>query len=554
MSRIGLLAFWLIFSAPLLAQPTSATPLADDLQLVPADADAVLHVKLADLWKSDALKEARMIYAKAGVDAINAFDKRFVPLLSSVDRLTVFVHRIAGGSSPMDVKFVGVLRLTEPLDQKRFLKQFSEKMTEKKGKFGDYFVDEEGLIGIRFVSPKLVAFGMAEAVKEMCDTKLAANGPMLTVLQRANTTAEPFLFGVSFDSLPVEAKEELEKQVPPPVRPLLRAKSATISVDLQGDGRVTAIVNYPDDKSAEDAETAVGSVTGMAIELIRDTRKPLMAKVVGDGKPAKIEDLPEAAASLMALGALQHAEDILRAKPVKRSGTSLTLSQPLPPQLKSVVGAGALASSMVLPAVQKIREAASRTKSANNLKQIALALHNYESANGMLPPAAIVDKKGKALLSWRVAILPYIEQDALYRQFKLDEPWDSEHNLKIAQTNVPAFMVPNQKYDKPGYTHYRVFVGNGAFFDPIRGTRFADITDGTSNTWMVVEAGESVPWAKPDDLEFDPKKPLPKMGNFFRGGFHVAFGDGSVRFFSKMPKFAKEMITRNGGEVINPDE
>lgn len=554
MFRILALSIWLFASTILIAQPKAEKPLAEDLALVPADSDVVFHVKLADLWKSDALKDARMIYAKAGTDAVAAFDKRFVPLLSSVDHLTVYVHRISINSSPADLKFVGLLTLTEPLDQKRFLSQFSDKVISKKGKLAEYFTDEDGAVGIRFISPKLVAFGMSEAIKDMCDTKPAATGPMLTVLNRANSSKEPFVFGLSFESLPAEAKAQFEKEVPPPIRPLLRATSMSLSMDMEGDGHVHAVMTYPDAKGAEDAEMAVVAATGMAMEMIRDTRKPLLAKVLGDGKPAKIEDLPEAAASLLGLGALQHAEDILRSKPVKRNGTMLTLSQPLPPQLKTVFGAGALASSMVLPATQKIREAAARMKSSNNMKQIALALHNYESANGHFPPAAIVDKKGKALLSWRVAILPYIEQDNLYRQFKLDEPWDSEHNLKIAQTNVPTFMIPNQNYPKPGYTHYRAFVGEQATFDRIKGRNIADVTDGLSNTWMVVEAGESVPWAKPDDLEFDPKKELPKLGNFFRGGFHVAMGDGSVRFFAKVPKMAKEMITRSGGEVIQDDE
>ena len=554
MSRRWVLTFLLILASPILGQPKGGKPLPDDLALVPADSDIILHVKLADLWKSEALAQARTIYAKAGAEAIAAFDKRFVPLLSTVDRLTVYVHRVGLNASPEDVKFIGILRLTEDLDQKRFVLQFTDKPVAKKGKFADYVTDDDGEMAFRFVSPRLVAFGSPEAIQAMCDLKeVPATGPQRAMLDRAAGPGEPFSLGFCLDHLPAEARDQMVKEIPPPLRPLFRASTYSLSMDLEGDGHVHARVSYADEKAAEDAEMAVVAGTGMAIEVIRDTRKQLLERVIGDGKPGKIEALPEAATSLLGLGALQHVEDILRSKPVKRSGAMLSLSQPLPPQLKTFVGAGAMGSSMILPATQRIRAAASRMKSSNNLKQIGLALHNYHDVNGVFPPVALTDKKGKPLLSWRVAILPYIEQDNLYKQFKFDEPWDSEHNLKLSQTNIPVFTVPANKKHKPGHTNYRVFHGNGALFDFAKGVSIAAIVDGTSNTWMVVEADESVPWAKPDDFEFDPKKELPKLGGFYRGGFHALLGDGSVRFYGKTPKFANELITRGGGEVI-PDE
>lgn len=543
----------LIAVVPAAAQPKPA--LAPDLALVPADALAVAHVKLADLWKSDALSDVRMIYAKAGADAVAAFDKRFVPVLSSVDRLTVYIPPTTLENGPGDFKFVGILSLTEPLDQKKFLSQFAAKAVVAKGKFADYVTDEDGYIAVRFITPKLIAFGMGDAIKQMCDTKdVKADGPQLPTLVRANTTKDPVVLGVSFETIPGEVREQLSQQLPEPIRPLVLASGMTLSMDLEGDGHLNATVTYPDAKTTDEAEKAVVAGTAMALEMVKQARKELTAKVSGDGKPGKIEDLPEAAACLLGLGALQHGEDILNSKPIKRTGLTLAMSQPLPPQFKSMLAAGALGASMMAPAVGNARIAAQRSQGQNNLKQIGLALHNYHDTNGALPPVAIVDKKGKALLSWRVAILPYIEQDNLYKQFKLDEPWDSEHNLKLAQVNIKTFMIPAQKNFKPGHTNYRVFYGNGALFDLVKGTSFNQITDGLSNTWMVVESEESVPWTKPDDFEFDPKKPLPQLGKFFQGGFNVLYGDGSVRFFKKQPKMAKEMITRAGGEVTTNDE
>src|SRR5439155_17093192 len=127
------------------------------------------------------------------------------------------------------------------------------------------------------------------------------------------------------------------------------------------------------------------------------------------------------------------------------------------------------------------------------------------------PAAAICDKNGKALLSWRVAILPFIEQDNLYKQFKLDEPWDSENNKKLIANMPKIYAIPRVTNPDETVTHYRVFYGNGAFFDLSKGTTVGSVTDGLSNTLMIVEANEAVTWTKPDDLAFDPNKPLPKM-------------------------------------------
>jgi Protein of unknown function (DUF1559) len=209
----------------------------------------------------------------------------------------------------------------------------------------------------------------------------------------------------------------------------------------------------------------------------------------------------------------------------------------------------------LLPAVQKVREAATRVKDANNLKQIGIAMHNYHDANGHFPPAAICNKDGKPLLSWRVAILPYVEEDNLYRQFHLDESWDSAHNKKLLSLMPKVYQLPVEEGNTTT-THYRVFVGPDAMFEYKEGRRIADITDGTSNTWMVVETDEAVPWTKPDELPYDAKKPLPRMGNFVNGGFNALFVDASVHFFRKAPEEAKmrALITPAGGEVIRLDE
>ena len=192
--------------------------------------------------------------------------------------------------------------------------------------------------------------------------------------------------------------------------------------------------------------------------------------------------------------------------------------------------------------------------SSNNLKQIGIAFHAFHDVNGFLPNN-VTSKDGKELLSWRVQILPYIEEDKLYKEFKLDEPWDSDHNKKLIAKMPNVYLLPGSK---PGTTdtYYRVFVGNGAAFDWVTGSQITTIADGTSNTLMVVTAATAVPWTKPDELEFDPDKDMTKLiGLVVNGKAQIAMCDGSVRTLGKLPskETLNALITKNGGEII-PDD
>jgi Protein of unknown function (DUF1559) len=191
-------------------------------------------------------------------------------------------------------------------------------------------------------------------------------------------------------------------------------------------------------------------------------------------------------------------------------------------------------------------------QSQKNLKLIGLAIHNFESTHGVIPNN-VTDGDGKPTLSWRVHLLPYLEQDELYKQFNLDEPWDGKTNKKLVEQMPAVFAPVRMKPKQKGVTFYRGFAGEGTTFEPGQRITFASFTDGMSNTIGVIEAGEPCIWTKPDDLPFDPKKDVPKLGGEFDGAFHVLLMDGSVQKGNAKKVDAdmfKLLVQRNDGRVI----
>jgi hypothetical protein len=217
----------------------------------------------------------------------------------------------------------------------------------------------------------------------------------------------------------------------------------------------------------------------------------------------------------------------------------------------------ALAALLVSPAAQSGQDPPIDRRqlqtSQNNLKQIGLAFHHHNDTFNRLP-ADIKDKDGGALLSWRVAILPFIEEDNLYKQFKLDEPWDSDHNKKLID-KMPAIYAPVRGRAKAGETFYQGFSGSHGMLKSGERITFATITDGLSNTLMVVESGKPVIWTKPEDMPFEGKD-VPLLGGMFDGAFTAVMGDGAPRRFKKGidPEMIKRLIDPRDGQVVNINE
>ena len=330
----------------------------------------------------------------------------------------------------------------------------------------------------------------------------------------------------------------------PPLADFLKVPKLTSALverlDLAGEARFDLTLRAVDEPSAKE-------LLGLVQQGLLLGRQAVLAQLV-HGRPAE-DDPVQQASMIYAVRLVNHLFDLVH--PVQ-AGRDVTVSL----RFESSVAVVGILMGLLLPAVQKAREAARRVQSTNNMKQIGLAMLSYETANQHFPARAIFDKQGKPLLSWRVAILPYLEQEALFKQFHLDEPWDSPHNKPLSATVVPVYSNP--ELPPSNKTNYLVPVGQGLAFEGTHGRKIAEITDGLSQTILLVEANadKAVEWAKPDDWEVDLNRPLDGVGRFNPGGILTVFCDGSVQRLPSdiKPDVMTALLTIAGGEAIDRNQ
>ena len=208
-------------------------------------------------------------------------------------------------------------------------------------------------------------------------------------------------------------------------------------------------------------------------------------------------------------------------------------------------------------------EAARRAQCGCNLHNLTLAMLNYHEKYGCFPPAFVADKNGKPMHSWRVLLLPYLDRNDLYSQYRFDEPWDSPNNRKVTDVALRDYRCYCQPDTKQPTTSYMMVIGPHTISDGPHSRKASGITDGPSNTIMLVEVADSdVGWAEPKDLSFDQLdfkingSKRPGIGSHHSGGANVVFCDGHGRFIyaTTPPELIKAMLTIDGGEKIPEEE
>jgi hypothetical protein len=221
------------------------------------------------------------------------------------------------------------------------------------------------------------------------------------------------------------------------------------------------------------------------------------------------------------------------------------------------IAAGGVLVAVFLPAVNAAREAGRRNLCTNQLKMIGIAMHNYQATYKTFPPASITDANGKPMHSWRVLILPFMEGpdlQSLYGQYDFNEPWDGPHNSKLAGLIGNVYTCPSDP-TTGSKTSYVAVVGPETAWPGTSGIRLRDITDGMSNTILLVEVADAgIPWMEPRDLSFD-EATNGAAASHHPAGFHALFCDGSVHFLNDdlSPAALRGLLTAGGGEAVEAE-
>jgi hypothetical protein len=456
--------------------------------------------------------------------------------LRKIERVTTVAVPRKGERKPWHGPFVmlTVVRFLEPTDAKEFFSKFAPmrdpKFEERTHQGKRYHSGGPDMFFFQADDKTLVFTEQEESLQAVLsggDPK----SPLAEKVQAAGTDADVVAVAQ------VELLRELIKQLPIPTGPAAKGmggvvaaaeqvKAATLTIHLSGD----TLANL----ALECTSAESGQKVNDALKKALDGVKPLAGIAAVAAKASR--DTPPAAKDAIDVG-LQLLDGI-RLSP---AGNQVVVTLARPKGLEQLVAT----LPQVFAEVQAREEdAALRAMRSMKLHMIGLAMLNYEQTNRYFP-ANVCDAQGKPLLSWRVAVLPYLDK-SLYGQFRLDEPWDSPNNKRLLDRMPPLYQ--GQRTEKDGKTTIMVFTGKDSPFEEGKKLSLASITDGTSVTILAVEAGpdKAVPWTKPDDLPFDPQNPKAALGNITPSGFLAVMFDASVHFLKS--DISAETLAR----LINP--
>jgi Protein of unknown function (DUF1559)/BlaR1 peptidase M56/Type II secretion system (T2SS), protein G len=530
---------------------------------IPDNAKFIMAISPSELLKFPSMQQLQKIADNA------EFDKKFGLPLNEIEDVKV-IQTSAGNpfeSSPRPPFQRLVIRSVKPHDWKKWIsekpgikpKQIGDKTVYEIAGEGHAYIPDDRTLVVVFVPDEVEMKKIIFGAEKLHSEDPNSFPPLLY---------SPFAAWADTKSI----KAELDKPGVPldPIIVIIRSmfehtKTASLWANLQqfasGPGQVgdQFILGFQLACESEDAAKQSLALLGAARALTQT-----FASTADKLARESMDKLPPEQRKLTAMKAMavHTAMQILERVKFNADGTTAQAS------VDFVLPSDFL-PKLLEPALIASREAAMRAQGMNNLKQIGLAIWNYENVNKHLPPAAIRDKNGKPLLSWRVAILPYLEQKALYDEFHLDEPWDSEHNKALiakmpdvyrephedaTSTNASYFMPTDNGTSKLPNAPWAATVGSVRHKD---GVKASAISDGVSKTIMVVEKKSDVPWTKPQEIEIelDPDKPLPKFGGHLADGlFSSEFADGSIHMFSQSvvdANLLRDLFTINGGEMVD---
>ncbi len=556
------------FAWPAAAQDGPRAPRPAGLQAVSPHALGFVHLRLADVWHGELGQAVRRKLPKETGQLTQRLEGLWGVAPADIESVTMVFpgpeSQPAGGPPPLvqppsprpAKKGEAVKPRPEPVaqgfnpvivttvrayDRDRVRDAVVPRAETRTHRDRIYLVSAKpGTPALHFVNDRVFLWATEPQMKRLLGTPVSpdARGPLDDVLKLAaerhhlaggfNLTAPPLGPFLSLYKLAAANSPELKHLQP--LLPLFEARIAAFACNLGPSSAVSLHLFFEDEARAKQARKPAEALAGLA----HKEAAPLLAELSNERGVPNL------------LRVLKQVDAAARTPVVEHRGKEVIVTL-------HIRSDAALVAEAALEAMNLYAREAVRTRSADKLRKIGEAIEVYDNLHNHYPIQAISGKDGKSLLSWRVAILPHLGEDELFKQFKLDEPWDSPHNHKLLEKMPEVYASPTAR-PAAGLTFYRGFAGKGAFFDGDRKLRYSDITDGTPNTIMVIEAGEAVPWTRPDELPFDADQPLPKLGGVFPEGFHALFCDGrTVHFIKKgvSEQAIKALVTRAGGEKVD---
>lgn len=487
---------------------------AKALALVPRDGAGFATVRVADMWNSKGFEKLRGEFGGKIDDMIRAE----VGLgIGDIDRVTIAVAE--KNWEHFDRDFVpdiwGIVTTKVPVDKSKILNKLMRNHTENSAGGKTYYTSPETRgLAVHFASEKEVWLGAQPAIVGLLDgsRKISTSGALAESIEVAASDRHYLVVGFQMPERLREMMKEKAGGVPPELSALMDAQGGRITLEAGEAGKLEFRVQFGQEASAAD-----------------------LARLINDGVAklkAEAGKMPPDAAMMM------RAFDSLKVE---------TRRKELIVSMGGADGALATMAALMVPAVSKVREAASRTQAANNMRQIMLAMHSYHDAQRRLPP----NRTAKGL-SWRVELLPYLDHGDLYRKFNLEEPWNSPHNIRLLDEMPSVYLPVGGPKLALGHTPYQVVVGERSLFHPVidRRMTLSMVRDGTSNTVFVVESSRTVPWTAPDDVMYEPfsKKAPPSLGFQEPRDFLAGIGDGTVRWIPR--RISQDLLDR----LLCPDD
>jgi Protein of unknown function (DUF1559) len=517
--------------------------LPTDLDLVPRDAAAFLHARLVDLWQSAWAKDLRFFVDKAGPDAWKAFEKKCPLDPASLDQITLILLTPQTMVEPFPtvdpeaMSAMVVVTTKKPYSRLQLIRALGPREKVYRQKL--YYFNQELWSGLILVDDHTFIIGSEDALIRFFQMSRSQNrtGPLQAALVEA-AGKHQVVAGINPTLL---GKEKGTQFMPPPLLKLLTAYCGFLTLDIDQGLRLNLHLDFPGQDGAREGEKALRDTLDLARQGLSQS-KIFLEGVLSNKDKNSVGDLAENFSALVALGVLGDLDELLEKAPIRRQDSAVKLamsygrfgvSESPGLLLASTFGITALGTSAHMTfgrVAGAIGSGEKKDPIEEHLENLAQAMDKYHEEKRSYPSSAIYDREGRPILSWRVALLPYLKEDSLYREFNLDEPWDSLQNKRLLKRLPKALQTPD--YERWGTGRFKastlVFTGEGTIFEGKKGLRKADARkQAILLAHLPNDAG--VYWTKPSDLAYAADKPLPQLFGRYGGRLQVMLVDGTFR-------------------------